>query len=207
MVETIRHLWANEGIIANIQFIDSVRLVFTSELAELWRKEVEAANIPFKIKIVEEGGTTVKSVVQKSNPRNKLGCAASDCMVCTKGKGEGGDCRRPNVGYEVRCDECIQNIVYIGETSKSGYLRGLDHLKNYRCRTNDSPLWKHALTDHQGRLDVRFSKKIIKTFRDPLTRQCNEAVRIKNSNADVLLNGKSEWHGPAIVRLTAEGGR
>ena len=195
---TLAVLWSHSGVHSATP---------KSELAELWRKEIEKANSPFKIKIVEEGGNTLKSEVQKSNPRKKLGCTASNCLVCATSRGEGGDCRRPNVGYEVRCNECTQNIVYIGETSKSGYLRGLDHLKNYRGRTSDSPLWKHAVSDHQGRLDVKFSKKIVKMFRDPLTRQCNEAVRIKNSDADVLLNGKSEWHGPAIVRLQAEGGR
>ena len=121
--------------------------------------------------------------------------------MCAKGKGEGGDCRRPNVGYEISCSECTQTVVYIGETSKSGYVRGLQHLENYRGKTADSPLWKHALSDHQGRQDVQFTKKIKKTFGDPLSRQCNESVRIQNSDADVLLNGK--WHGPATVRLKA----
>ena len=34
----------------------------------------------------------------------------------------------------------------------------------------------------------------------------NEAVKIQISNADVLLNDKAEWHGPATVRLQAEAG-
>ena len=128
-------------------------------------------------------------------------------MVCINGKGEGGNCRKMNVGYEIRCQECPTSAVYIGETSKSGYLRGLDHIKNYKTKKQDSPLWRHAVANHNGRLDVNFAKKVVRTFRDPLTRQCNESIRIQRCNADVLLNSKAEWHGPATVTLQAECGR
>ena len=48
--------------------------------------------------------------------------------------------------------------------------------------------------------------KVVKSFRDPLTRQINEAVRITNCTAGTQLNSKTEWHGPATIRLVAEGG-
>ena len=51
-----------------------------------------------------------------------------------------------------------------------------------------------------------FSMKAVKSFRDLLKCQINEAVRIKNCNATTQLNSKTEWHGPATVRLVAEGG-
>ena len=53
---------------------------------------------------------------------------------------------------------------------------------------------------------VSFSMNVVKSFRDPLTRQINEAVRIFNCSATTQLNSKTEWHGPATVRLVAEGG-
>ena len=162
---------------------------------------------PIKVKIVEEGGKTLKSVVQKSNPKKVIGCEAINCIVCINGRGEGGDCRRMNVGYQISCQECPKSVVYIGETSKSGYLRGVDHLRNYKSKKNDCPLWRHAAQDHDNRLDVKFAKKIVRLFRDPLTRQCNESVRMQRCSADVLLNSKSEWHGPATVTLQAECGR
>ena len=55
-------------------------------------------------------------------------------------------------------------------------------------------------------MNVSYSMKVIKTFRDPLTRQVNEGVRIPHCTAINQLNFKSEWHGPATVRLVAEGG-
>ena len=73
---------------------------------------------------------------------------------------KGGDCQRPNVGYEIKCLDCPNNVLYIGETSKSGYLRGLDHVKNYRGKKQDCPLWRHAAAEHDGRMDVKLQRKL-----------------------------------------------
>ena len=78
-------------------------------------------------------------------------------------------------------------------------------MANYRGKQTDSPLWKHAQLEHDGSLQVDFSMKVVKAFTDPLSRQVNEAVRIENCSARTQLNSKSEWHGPATVRLVAEG--
>ena len=110
-------------------------------------------------------------------------------------------------GYELACDMCGgQNVCYVGESGQNVYTRGLKHMANYRGKHADSPLWKHAQLKHNGSLTVSFSMKIVKCFRDPLTRQINEAVRITNCTAETQLNSKTEWHGPATVRLVAEGG-
>ena len=92
----------------------------------------------------------------------------------------------------------------MGETSKSGYQRGLGHLARYHGRHEDSPLWKHAISHHGGSLDVGYSMNVVRTFREPLTRQVNEAVRMNRCEADVCLNSKSEWHSPVIVRLAID---
>ena len=196
--------WIAKGGYDTVMFVPATP---QSELAQLWRGVVDNFNGPIKVKIVEEGGRTLKSKLQKSNPRKVIGCVELDCLVCTNGRGEGGDCQRPNVGYKIKCLDCPNNVLYIGETSKSGYLRGLDHVKNYRGKKQDCPLWRHAAAEHDGRMDVKFAKKVVRKFRDPLTRQCNESVRMQRCEADVLLNSKSEWHGPATVTLQAECGR
>ena len=48
--------------------------------------------------------------------------------------------------------------------------------------------------------------EITQKFRDPLTRQVNEAVRIKNrsKNQDELLNSKSEFNHPPLSRVVVE---
>ena len=75
-------------------------------------------------------------------------------------------------------------------------LRGGEHLNDYRNINTKSPLFEHASVHHQGRLDVQFNMK--SRFRDPLTRQINEVVRISKSTAEVQINFKSEWHGPLV---------
>ena len=79
-------------------------------------------------------------------------------------------------------------------------------MANYRGRQSDSPLWKHSQMSQWGSRDVSYSMKLEGCFRDPLTRQVNEAMRIANCKSTTQLNSKAEWHGPATVRLVAEGG-
>ena len=62
-------------------------------------------------------------------------------------------------------------------------------------------MFKHAQT---GRLDVNYSMKVKTKFQDTLTRQVNEGVRISMCQAEISLNSKSEWHGPATVRLVID---
>ena len=111
------------------------------------------------------------------------------------------------MGYALTCDLCgYERVCYDGETGQNVYTRGLKHMANYRGKVADSPLWKHAQLMHNGSLELSFSMKVVKSFKDPLTRQVNEAVRIANCEAEFQLNSKTEWHGPATVRLVAEGG-
>ena len=46
--------------------------------------------------------------------------------------------------------------------------------------------------------------KITKRFKDPLTRQANEAVRISNRNKSELLNSKNKYIQICVSRITAE---
>ena len=177
------------------------------ELAKRYQQVVDRNPGPVKIKIQEQGGVKVKNKLQRNNPNRTKGCVSTDCMACRTGRGEGGECRNNNVGYELVCDECGgENVCYVGETGQNIYTRGLKHMANYRGKLEDSPLWKHAQLQHNRSLTVSFSMKVVKSFADPLTRQVNESVRINNCKAKHQLNSKSEWHGPATIRLVAEGG-
>ena len=95
-------------------------------------------------------------------------------------------------------------MTYHGETSKNAYVRGAKHLENYKYKIQNSALYKHAQTDHQGSMEVKYSMKVKTKFKDTLTRQVNEGVRINRCEAEVSLNSKSEWHGPATVRLVVD---
>ena len=50
--------------------------------------------------------------------------------------------------------ECINDNdkerVYIGETSRSAYTRGKEHLTSLSRKEEGSPLWKHSKEIHEG---------------------------------------------------------
>ena len=58
-------------------------------------------------------------------------------------------------------------------------------------------LWKHKDNYHKEE-DVEIKMRITKIFKDPLTRQANEAVRINQRNylKGELLNSESEFNHP-----------
>ena len=139
----------------------------------------------------------------KSDPLRKGGCGDEKCMVCTsEGK---GSCRRNGAGYRITCLECPEDGLvteYEGETGRNGYSRGLEHQNGLRNEDESNPLWKHCTIQHGGR-KVHFRMDILKTFKYPLMRQNDEGVRVKCSKADILMNSRSEFHQPGIVRVVA----
>ena len=46
--------------------------------------------------IIDMGGRTLKSEVQKSNPTATPGCEKRDCLGCSMGRGKGGKCHKDN---------------------------------------------------------------------------------------------------------------
>ena len=94
------------------------------ELAKMLREVVEKEQQEgIKFKIVETGGITIKSRLQKSNPTATPGCSALDCVPCKNGRGGGGNCRKTNVQYSMLCQLCPEGgeTEYIGETSRNLY--------------------------------------------------------------------------------------
>ena len=124
--------------------------------------------------------------------------------------GGSGDCESRGAAYKIVCQEpeCQGKMVrYDGETGLSGYCRGLQHLQGYRCRNPGNVLWKHASTDHGGRLDVNYQMTVLKTYgKDNMLRKTNESVRI-NNNPGVKLNSKAEFSQPSLPRLVIHSGR
>ena len=50
--------------------------------------------------------------------------------------------------------------------------------------------------------ETKRSMEISKTFKDPLSSQANEAVRIHSRNKAELMNSKTELNHPPIARVT-----
>ena len=199
-----RHNWSNKGgCIAPIM----IPATPGSELAKRLREiaEQEAAE-GVKFKVIETGGLTVKSEVQRSNPTATPGCQDHDCLPCRIEPGMGGNCRRSCVQYKLECRLCPEEEVctYVGETSRNLYTRGKEHIEKYRSRQRrqDSFIEKHQNEKHGG-AQADFTAKVTGSFQDCLSRQVSEGVHIRRGGQDIL-NSKSEWHQPALWRVQSE---
>ena len=163
-----------------------------------------------RIKIVENGGTELKHFLVQNDPFPKPKCEKKKCFICgsEKSKNLKYPCNSNNVGYRLDCDTCLdkgQVRVYEGESSRSARIRGAEHLADFENRRANSVLWKHKLKEH-GEEEMKVKMKITQKFRDPLTRQANEAVRIahRSKTQGELLNSKSEFNHPPLARIVIE---
>ena len=167
-----------------------VLLIMARLLKDVAETEAEAG---VRFKVIETGGRSVKSMAQKSNPTETIGCIDDGCMACKDGRGMGGKCRQSNINYEIECQLCPagQRSKYLGESSRNMFTRGKEHEANYRNRNQKSFMLKHQRKDHNGVPGV-YTAKVVGSDQDCLTRQVREAVRIRRCQVPVL-NGKSEW--------------
>ena len=163
-----------------------------------------------RIKFVEDAGITLKSLLVQNNPFPKSVCEKKNCLIC--GSEKSGnikfECNSNNVGYRLGCDTCAARgliRIYEGETSRSARTRGAEHLADLKNERPSGVLFKHKENTHKTE-EMKIRMEITKKFRDPLTRQANEAVRIeyRSKNQFELLNSKSEFNHPQISRIVVE---
>ena len=111
-----------------------------------------------------------------------------------------------NVGYRLVCETCEDKgfqKVYEGETARSARTRGAEHMRDFNKGKLDSAMYKHKQNEHEGE-EIKYRMEITKKFRDPLTRQANEAVRITSRKKNEILNSKTEFNHPQVARITVE---
>ena len=119
--------------------------------------------------------------------------------------------------------EQVTDFNYTGETARSLYTRSKQHLDAYRSnmggrKPKDSWMWEHNLCQHGGLAgpdggasDYMFN--LHGTFRKPLQRQVDEAVRLgqiekhgrvldeKGGGGKVIsLNSRGEFYTPKTVQ-------
>ena len=146
--------------------------------------------MPMKIKIVEKAGISMKTLLpglqiteKCQNNNNK-----TDCFI-HKNDGR-GNCRTENVVYKSTCLDCAEKgpdeipewqerrlekgksikSIYIGETSRSAYQRGKQHVHaiKYPKKHKKNAFAKHAIEYHKGRKGVRYKTDVIGTFKRPM---------------------------------------
>ena len=149
------------------------------ELAKMLRtNEEQLAKITkSKVKIVERAGVKIQDILTSSNPWKGDDCLRTNCMLChTKNKTEKNtkqDCHKRSLVYETWCLTCdrmrtqeiedmeidekektelkkkIVQYKYIGETSRSAYERGWEHLNDLAGLKSTSHMLKHVVSTHQ----------------------------------------------------------
>ena len=188
-----------------------------------------------KLKIIERSGTKLIDLIHKSDPWEGQDCGRENCILCeTKqrtGRFQGQDCHKRCVVYETWCLTCeererklieenenleeemrnkmmreIKLYKYVGETSRSLYERGLEHLRDLEELKMDSHMLKHYFDIHgeEEMKEMKFGAKIVDKPRKAFDRQISESVTIQNQKKkNHILNSKSEYNRCALPRLTA----
>ena len=164
--------------------------------------EKERQNGGVKIKIVEKAGIKMRSVLP--GLQEDSNCGRGDCIIHTNGGR--GQCNREGVVYRGKCSKCQEGsreAIYIGESGRSGYVRGKEHLAAIKepHKHKNNAFAKHVLEHHRGEKDVKFTIDIIKSYKKPLERQVREGVEIYRANPDIRMNSKIDYFQPGLRRM------
>ena len=205
-----------------------------SELAKRLRENEEKMTkfSKHKIKIVERAGVQLQNLLTRSNPWKGHDCTRDNCLLCfTKNKTEKNmtqECHKRNIVYETRCLTCEQleqdridqleiteqektnkkketkQYKYIGETSRSAFERGWEHMNDMAQLKSGSHMLKHVVDKHQEQdmAEIQFGMRILKHCKTSFERQVYESVIIQNERQEhFLLNSRSEFNRCSLPRL------
>ena len=99
-------------------------------------------------------------------------------------------------------------ITNVGETSRTPYTRGAEHLAAYRNHSQASFQWRHCVAAHNGVLVLNNGEKDFKmegivSYKKSLTRVLEVVVLIQEAEMDKdtnCLNSKEEYYGAQCIR-------
>ena len=93
---------------------------------------------------------------------------------------------------------------YIGESSRSAYERGLEHLDKLANLNSKSQMLRHMIEKHEDEdfKDVQWGMFVLDYKRTAFERQIQEAVTIEHvAKKSDILNSKAEWGLNSLPRL------
>lgn len=99
------------------------------------------------------------------------------------------------------CKDKGEDKVYVGESSRTAFERGQEHIHDYEKEHLDSHMSKHHLNDHAQEEKPTFSMKVVKCHTSALTRQIHEAILIQKHEKNIL-NSRGEYNRCQLPRLT-----
>ena len=175
-------------------------------LTRLRKAEEELSTVTGdRVKLVEKSGKMLKRSVVVTDPTAGSNCGREKCLVCHQGdEKDAGRCKKRNVTYQTTCHRCKETgkkVNYFGESSRTGFERGVEHWADYLSRKEDSHMWKHVANEHPNQPDIKFSMKIMKSHKSALQRQVHEAILIELHEGEPVLNSKGEYNRCKLPRL------
>jgi hypothetical protein len=180
----------------------------------------------FHFRVVEKAGSKLQQLLSNSNLWAGMNCGRSDCTTCRQGGEDLPDCKARSLMYESKCRLCnpptdgradakkstteeeriadrrAEPSIYIGETSRSIYERSKEHMKDAQGMHCDSHMMKHWVTTHKAEGQPEFRMEVVRKYRDSLSRQIGEAVRIQMRGC--TLNSKMEYNRSSLTRLVID---
>ena len=98
---------------------------------------------PTKLRYVEDMGQTVAERIVCKDPWSGQGCGRNNCLPYKSTKGK---CMRQGIVYTLDCLECKDSNVksqYIGESARTGWDRGSNHVDSVDRRQEGHPIVDH----------------------------------------------------------------
>ena len=214
----------------SIQDLETLAVLFVDQThGGALQKTIQAAEdsialmVGYRVRVVETSGTQLCRLLPYTNPWGGQHCGRPSCYTCGQGGERLQNCKQRNIMYESTCEVCNpeeepkdddktkkltkyekfkeQTGVYVGETSRSIFERAEEHRRDAESRLEESHMFKHWQVSHKELPDApKFRIKVVASFRDPLSRQLSEAVRIE-LRGDGVLNSKAEYSRSRIPRL------
>ena len=184
-------------------------------------EEEVSSKVDYRVRMTEAAGTPLSLLLTNNNPWGTKDCQREDCQTCAQGDEKQIDCKKRNVLYESYCTLCNPvevkrgkkdeitflkegKGVYVGESSRSLYERTGEHVADRVAKKEESHQIKHWLLDHADLEEPpKFKFRLIKSFKDPMSRQLAEAVRIELRGSDIL-NSKAEFNRSRVPRLRVD---
>ena len=174
----------------------------------------------FRIKYQEAGGKKL-AMLFSTDLAGGEHCGREDCHPCRRDE-KRPNCKQRSILYELKCLLCnpvcdkpsnprgdnppqSRQGIYYGESSRSLHERTLEHIKDAKNFDEGSHIVKHWMITHPTAMErPTFQFSIVSSYRDCLSRQVGEAMRILYTR-DQILNSKNEYLSNNITRITVDG--
>ena len=176
--------------------IESVMFIPHTPHGELRRRlsNMEAGlGLKGKVRYVEEMGKSMEDTLVRRDPWSGQGCGRPHCLPCRNKKGKYNS---QGVLYEIVCPECKEQgrrTAYIGESARTAFDRGLQHLRAMEGGVDGHPLVDHYRVDHPDHPQVEGEMKVLRCEERNVYRQATEGYYISNFQGYKILNSRGDW--------------